>query len=478
MWFLLTGVIFALNLREVNPKELDKLVLRGSPVFAFAVNRSDLRSIQLGEDLAIAFKSRGTFVFYSENAVASMVNRTAVRIPFFSYFSQSAWRGAFHLPQSIDALKKILNSLFLDIQDPITSPEDLDVRLNGIEYSVLAIPDNLGSARSLFYDIGKQYGEAQVVPVDGALLESLNFSKHETILFRSVDGQFTSVGPRNLRKAVIPLIRIFTDEVLKDEWKPIVALSAPELTNEIRSFLNCLAVEFKNFSFGFIPDDAFKLNIFSVRRSFSFDISGIFTSSFLSQGFEYETWLPLVRGILVEIESKVRNPIYISEDISDRMGQVCRITGKTYLDFINQDVDALLLFVSSSSPVSAVFRNFADECSSAVFAEIDIDRNSNDFPFIPSVPHVVLFPKNTKSRSQPLRGAITRSNLAFLLHQYGSKPLKVAAEPMSREEFRGIVLDLSNRVQEMPIEEQQKYYEWVKLTARFLTPERTARQEL
>jgi hypothetical protein len=478
MFLTFAAVISGLSLKQVNLKELQKSVSRGKPLFAFPADPADTLLLDTLRSLEADYGPSKTFVWYSIDNAVLVGKRYGVSTTSFCFFNRSVLQGAFPIPKSASSWKKIINSASSDIPVPISSKLEFENVLEDeeIDFSLVATRENLGNARFFFYEINRQYGAAQVVCVEQPLLESLNFSASQVAIFRRMDGRFAPITKANLAKAVVPAIRLLTPDVLAREYRPVVALAAPSSESEsdgrVRPFLNEMSDRFSGFLFGFWAGDSevANLSVFSQRRLLSFDISDVFTADLLGKGFNPSAWKKPLEIILEEIEAKSRKPVYISDTPADSSdGPVHRVVGREYQSFVNQNQDVLLLFYSESAVESDAARNvvraFADGHKGQVFGEIDVSQNSNDFPFIPSLPHIVLFPMRNKTGHQPLRGKVTANNLALLLQHYGTEGSAAEAIPLSREAFRDVVLDTLKRVHELPDDERAKYYAWVNRTA-------------
>jgi hypothetical protein len=452
------------------------LVSRGKPFFAFPADPADKLFLDVVTVLEADYGPSQTFVWYSIDNAALIGKRYGVSDTFFCFFNLCRLEGVFPITKSASSLKKIINSASSNIPLPISSKPDLEnvVADAEIDFSLVATRDDLGIARFLFYEINRQYGSAQVVCVEPQLLESLNFSAYQVAIFRRMDERFAPITASipNLAKAVLAVIRLLTPDVLAKEYRPVVALTAPSSDGRVKPFLNEMSDRFPRFLFGFLPGDSevANLSVFSQRRLFSIDISDIFTADFLGKGFHPSEWQKPLQIILEEIEAKSRKPIYVSDTPADSSeGPVHRVVGREYHSFVNQTGDVVLLFYSESTVESeaarSVVRDFAENHTGQIFGEINVDRNSNDFPFIPSVPHIVLFPKRNKMGHQSLRGKVTANNLALLLHHYGIEGSAPEAIALAPEACRDIVVDMLEHVHELPDDELEKYYAWVTLTA-------------
>ena len=470
------GVTCHFKIREMSNKEMSHLIAKDKSVWlVFAVNRSDDKVWGMARDVAYANKKSDHIVFYDRLSAMNAENFSGVSGPSLYFFNSSVFVAAFKLPTKKKALGRLVQRLLSNADTVIDTKEEFKKQLKEANYSVLATPEQLHHGKFVWYEFGKRISDVQLLCVSDDLFDGIpGIDSSQLALYRLVDKQYESFDRNSMFSVLKPRVREFSVTDIEKEAETMVTITADKLTDEQRKAFRHLSNEF-NFQFGTIQEGLLK--IVSLGFGQEFDVSKpVHIFNYKNRYFYPSADIPsgdyeALKKAMMEIEQGSRQRKYISESLDNaRSGVVETIVGLNYMKFVQQSVDTLVLFSSDNckpcQESMKILEEFQSKCNKAKVevksAVINIDKNSEQYPWIPNTPYIVLFPMRNKSDFQPLRGRTTVNSLTVLLEHYGSTTnLPFHGEPPTRAEFQADLARISPTVEQMPEDDRRKYYQWM-----------------
>lgn len=445
-----------------------KLRLDRSMYFVFAVNNTDKQLLANVNEIAKEFQSTGNFFFYDKQSALRALEYNRVDSPALFYFNASLFIAAAKLPKEKEQLRTLMTQLVTDHADVVHSVDTFNSLIGDFKYTLVANEGNFGTAKFMFFEMCKRFGDTQILVVSDDILAFYNIHAHKDahVLYRREDEAFEYFDKTNISNVVIPKVRVFNEEDAGKESKVMVILTGTSFTGELKNQLLKLHRKFPDFVYGYmnynLMEKLGKLNGMVVTQQ-----SSAFVCNFRDRYYYTPSGVDIcqIESIIEEILAGKIERQYLSEpEKSVLEARVGRIVGKTYQKFISQDRDVLMLFTDGSEcEMQAVFEDFANEFSDidVSFGVIDVSKNSERFPPFYELPQVILFPKN-KTDYQHLRGSQTRDNIMLLLEHYGSSDTwPFAGKIPSRAEFESEIQKMSNTVNTLPPSDKSKHFKWM-----------------
>lgn len=433
--------------------------------------------------------------------------RKVIRLPSIFIFENSTIKGIIPCETSEYSLLSTFHSL-LSSDKIISSPENLYSMIGNSPFSIISPPSLFNTAKKIFCELSlflintktlksyypNQIDELTIIQVSPELLHKMNISEIYLSLYRNQD---RTIVPFNstmecLLEQTKTFVSIFHKKTLTDPTLTLFALTSDEFTDEMFDFLYKIGESHPNLTVGFLPtyglaigEDIFGkafepglgLHIFNPILRYQYITHDVFTPEFLKKPFKADEWHKKAEKIIAMIANHQRNRTYISEPIPRKSTTyIKKIVGKTYADFINDsEHDVIMLYkrtnCSYCQEFLGIFEDFAVECennhlSQLIFGMIDVTKNSSPlpYPYLPSLPHVEIFPAKNKSAHSMLRGGKGRDSLLRLILKHASLLPKKIDMKVSKSDTISVKMNLYREIMQqpsMPPEEEEKFRQYI-----------------
>lgn len=465
------------KIREISNKEMSHVIAQDkSPWLVFAVNRSDDKAWGKARDIAYAFKKSDHIVFYDQASAIHAQSFSGVSGPALYFFNSSVFVASFKLPSKKKLLTKMVQQLLNGEEVVIETKEELKKQLKDANFAVLTTQSQLHHGKFVWFEFGKHVKDIQLLLLSDDIFDGIPGIDHSQLaIYRLSDKQYESFDRTTMFYVLKSRVREFSAADLEQEDGTMIVVTADAMTDEQRKMFRHLSNEFKTYQFGTLSEGLLKIaalgfgqdfdlkkpiHVFSYKHRYSYQSADISTVTEES-----------LKQLLTDIENGKRMRTYVSEPKENaKAGIVETIVGVTYKDFVNQNADTLVLFSSNDCPSCTdalkVLQEFEQKCMNSNLnvksAVINVDLNSEEFPWIPSTPYLVLFPMRNRTDFQPIRGKITMNSLTLLLETYGSQSeMPFHGTIPTRADFQDDLARVTPTLEHMPEDDRRKYYEWM-----------------
>lgn len=531
-----------LEFPELDQKTFNDLLSTNKSIIAFCVEKSYkemdpvIRSMNRVASLFSDDKYNVTFVFLGKGIAQEVSYANYLSLPSFFFFKKGKLKCSFAYPKTDSAFIKIVQSLLISTSKSykqknnifqyyntydrdsliLRTKNDVLGYLGDCYYTILALPKLYKKAIKVLHQNPRI--ECDIVLVDEKVLNELDLDNDRLALFRREDNMIVSFS--NFSIASVPYYSIINYYAVHDEIRPIFAIASTSsiFDQKYKDLLYELSDKYADFVFGFISSDYYAyinttvgVNIrsllhnvpqnnelgsteskpldcialvFNSYKRYTYNISDIFSGTFLSEPFNQEKWLTASKSILNSIRRNERKKHYMSDPIPqlNQNDAIKTVVGLTFDDFVNQkDKDVIILFgqMDSFSGVSLnktlhLFYNTTKQASSnetgynycdekLSFGIVDISRNSGNFPYFPGIPIIFMYPAKNKSHPIQFRGSPSYDNFLWFLKRYGSFDVPIESQegpPFSHKQFEQDLMQLLRYTIKMPENEKEEFFEW------------------
>lgn len=498
----------SVSLPVVNKTELEELVNKSIKVFAMGFSRRNQRyngMLKAYHEFAHHFSSEAVFVIYEHDQAKAHAAKLGMNLPIIFYYNNKKLITTYPYIDNEISFIKILNLILNPENTQIAlTKNDLYSIIGDLNFAILApTQEKFELSLKLHENVSSSFGEVDVIKISPELLIELGFDSKSTVLFRKEDSCIVPLktGSKNFNDDVHsfydaskPVYKLYQGADFINEDFQMFFLTSPKLTDEMRDFLYEIALVYLQYNFGWLKSEYLPIgqhmtqNTFenklgmhfgNVARRWYVDLEDIFTYEFIRQPFDKKKWTQRTEKAIQVIENG-RKRIYVSEPIpqSTPGSLIKKIVGLSYKDFINDpDHDILMLYITSNNTLWRDFKpsyiNFVKEFNRTgktflKFGWIYLDRNSSEepFPYIPSIPHLELFPAKNKSKHEMIRGGKSRDNIVRFLKNKCLEEFPLEAPEADKVQTAfNLINMLMNLPYQMPETEIEKLMQYVSDTS-------------
>lgn len=442
---------------------------------------------------AVHFNNKVRFCYLDEESTDLLSKDLEISLPAFFLFTEGYMYGSYIYPE-LDSTFLYQIRIFVDpLPDAVQSVKDLNSKLGGSPFSILATEKMVGQAILLQSRAGSQMGPITVIKVSDQVLINLGIEPTSMALFRREDMNIIPIDfdVEALYEKSYPVYRNLLLSDLQDPDKYVFCLVADNLKNEYIDFLFEMGTRFSDFIVGYAGEDVSPyvdqlvqaeangitrpyVAVVSLEKGLHYPTHQYFTQELLAAPFFADKWIAAGTKLLSKIQSGEIQIEYLSEEIPPNATEGAqKLVGETYTDFVNDPShDVIVLYKRENCPHCVkffpIFNAFADECrenklDGLRFGFIDITKNSakKPYPYMGGVPHIHIFPAKNKTNDNPLRGGRDRDNLIRFIKRYGSFEMPFEAPPLDKGSVAMEFLNLLFNAKSMPQSEQIKLFEFM-----------------
>ncbi|OHT02854.1 hypothetical protein TRFO_06886 [Tritrichomonas foetus] len=489
---------------ELNSKELDELVQTNKTIIAFMANKyfDNMKPvIRSMNEVASLFKDYATFVFLRPDTISESGGH-----PLFVFCKNGEIVSIHNYPQYDGVLIKMIQSLIHPIT--INTKSELFDYLGDCPWTILTTPKLYDKAIDIFrYNLTqhqRRFAEFDIVLVSPEFLNEIDLDVDRLALFRNSDNMIVSFD--NFDNAIIPYYTVLSQRTMYTSDNYIFGISGVTFTREMKDLLYELSDSYPDITFGFILEDFYgyikgnigfnlseishfstnknsaTLLIFNINQRFHVDISDIFTEQIFSKSFDYKEWLKLSKKALTLLKAGKLKRKYLSEPIPENQERlpIQNVVASNFDEFLlnNTNKDVIMAFTSIKSPYLhdlnqalydfyfwAKVNTTETYFNSFVIGMIDVINNGGNFPFIPDLPQIYIYPakapnNDTIPEPKPVYGGLNVKNLRWFMNRFGTHEIPVEVENYTDSEFENDFLRSMGRVMRMPQEEKDKFFDW------------------
>lgn len=438
------------------------------------------------------FKKVADFVFITPNDVSKLAHDFKIRSPFIFVYKNKRLITKYDFPGTQKIFLRILTAITTDDPKVIDNIDDLKAQLDEVPLTILAPKQWWQDAVNIQMESSIHMTDINVLCVTPNVLKDLGLNETMMAVFRLEDRGVKNFKncTKSFYKASQPLYHMLQSSELTNPNNQIFALTSRDLYFEHKDFLYQLADKYPDFIIGYLDPYYYKfampafgidfkerldMHFFNFERKFYIDSSDIFTDEFLNQTFDVQKWFDAASKFLDSVKKGERKKIFASEPVPEKQeGNIEILVGKTYEDFINDTKhDSIVLFYREDDKKSTdflpVYENFSIECKKAgydflKFGRINVVNNAApiDFPWMPNLPHIEIFPMKNKSAHDMLRGTLKRDNFIWFIQHTASKPIKLEFKLPTQDELKQEIMNVIMRTSRMKPEDNAKLLNWLK----------------
>ena len=398
------------------------------------------------------FSNEIVFVEMSEEDAAPLLGTEASAPRVILYVNGTVWTH-FSPPFSEMAILSMLNVIAFGPSSPVSTRKELYQALGYSYYSLLYPASDAILASNIQRFASVHAGFIDLVPFSRHHAAEMGLKPDSFYLFRLEDVSLVEVE-KNETSVIQNLEPVFLSLKPSDLTRQnglVFGISVSQLTLEISSVLESVALKYPNMTVGFIN----KPLIGTVNVSVGGTLEETPSIALFDPGKRAYYPIPHELNVLLksgncqekilEFLDHLPEPIELSEDIPTSQDKFYSVlVGKTFNDFVDDGAfDSVVMFVTQDAKVirrnMRIFNAVAKLFKSANivnvrFGVINITTNSGHFPFMRAMPHIEIYPAKNKSNHRGFYSHLSRDNIIRFTKKYADNPVTIEVpDPLSSD---------------------------------------------
>jgi hypothetical protein len=450
-------MLFTMNMTGIT-----KLIEDAPRVVVFLHDRTNDHSIRARSHLADAidiFKDSLIFVQLNEKDGEALIEKLKISAPHILFYNNGSLWTHCNFPVSETALLYMLNLFSEGPRNSVSSEIDL-LRALGTSHFSLLYPQNERNSSTYVHRFATSLvGFVDLVPFTAKLARDFGLNESQMYLFRLEDVALIPVGDNltEIIKATSPDFKSIGPSDFTNAMGLVLGTVINKMTPETVTFLEKMSEEKKeNLTVGFISRPLHgvanitnggsiksvpSLVLFSNEEREYYQIPDEINNNFAKGNAEEA--VKQVKDFL----NNLPTPLSPSEkEPETQTGNTTYLVGTTHDNFVlDNNTDSVVLYVSTSNlqtnKHTRIFTEVANEFAASNFNNkikfgiINATVNAADYPTMPVLPHIEIFPARNKSDCRTYYGQALRDDLVRFIKKYGSNKYDVAVPEATRNDI-------------------------------------------